>query len=110
MSPSLWFAGRAMLSYIERDGAPDGRIYLDTGTEEGVGTLRDARDLMHILAHKGYGHDRLRFVEDPGGRHAEADWARRLVPALEVLLRPVCERRVTNRSRAGTKRAGGRRT
>ncbi|HET7217268.1 MAG TPA: alpha/beta hydrolase-fold protein [Vicinamibacterales bacterium] len=110
MSPSLWFAGRAMLSYIERDGAPDGRIYLDTGTEEGVGTLRDARDLMHILAHKGYGHERLRFVEDPGGRHAEADWARRLVPALEFLLRPVCERRVTNRSRAGTKRAGGRRT
>ena len=107
MSPSLWFAGRAMLSYVERDGAPPGRIYLDTGTEEGTGTLRDARELVRILEGKGYPPEQLRFVEDHGGRHAESDWARRLVPALEFLLRPVCERRVTTRSRTGTKRRKG---
>lgn len=110
MSPSLWFADRAMLTYVERDGAPPGRIYLDTGTEEGAGTLRDARDLVRILARKGYGQDQLRFVQDQGGRHAEADWARRLVPSLEFLLRPVCEGRVTSRRAPGTKRPGGRRT
>jgi predicted alpha/beta superfamily hydrolase len=109
MSPSLWFAGRAMLAYVERDGTPPGRIYLDTGTDEGAGTVRDARDLVRILERKGYAPDQLLYVEDAGGRHAEADWARRLVPALEFLLRPACERRVTSRPRAGTKRSAGRR-
>lgn len=109
MSPSLWFAGRAMLSYVERDGAPPGRVYLDIGTEEGAGTVRDARDLARILEGKGYAPERLRFVEDQGGRHAESDWARRLVPALEFLLRPVCERRATSRRSAGTKRRAVRR-
>jgi hypothetical protein len=28
----------------------------------------------------------LRYVEKAGGRHSEADWARRLAPALEFLL------------------------
>ena len=35
MSPSLWFADRAILAYVERDGTPPGRIYLDAGTAEG---------------------------------------------------------------------------
>ena len=87
MSPSLWFAGRAMLSYIERDGNPPGRLYVDAGTEEGAGTIRDARELVSILKDKGFGDDRLRFVVDEGGRHEEAHWARRLAPALEFLLR-----------------------
>ncbi|HSC26039.1 MAG TPA: alpha/beta hydrolase-fold protein [Vicinamibacterales bacterium] len=86
MSPSLWFAGRALLSYIEQDGAPPGRLYLDVGTDEGAATLRDARMLAEILRRKGYHEDRLRFLEAPGAKHAEAHWARRLVPALEFLL------------------------
>ena len=32
------------------------------------------------------GKPRLRYVEDTGGRHTEAAWARRLGPALEFLL------------------------
>ena len=105
MSPALWFAGRAMLAYIENDGAPPGRLYLDVGTDEGPGTLRDSRHLSAILERKGYtGPDRLRFVEDQGGGHTEADWARRLVPALEFLLRPLTDRR-----RTGSISAGGRR-
>jgi predicted alpha/beta superfamily hydrolase len=105
MSPALWFAGRAMLSYIEHDGAPPGRVYLDVGTEEGPGTLRDSRHLSAILERKGYtAPDRLRFVEDQGGGHTEAHWARRLVPALEFLLRPLTDRR-----RTGSISAGGRR-
>ena len=42
MSPSLWFGDRAIIDYIERDGTPPGRLYVDAGTEEGGGTLRDA--------------------------------------------------------------------
>jgi predicted alpha/beta superfamily hydrolase len=101
MSPSLWFAGRAMVDYVDRDGAPPGRIYRDTGTEEGANTLRDARQFASLLERKGYDDDSLRFVEDPGGRHAETDWARRLVPALEFLLRPVGERRRRRRTIPG---------
>lgn len=93
MSPSVWFANRAVLNYIERDGAPPGHLYVDTGTDEGTNTLRDARQLANLLTRKGYGSDRFRFVEEPGGRHSEADWARRLVPALEFLLRPIPDRR-----------------
>lgn len=98
MSPSLWFAGRAMLTYIENDGAPPGRIYVDTGTAEGAGTLRDARHLARILERKGYDeHTALRFVEVEGGQHTEPHWAQRLVPALEFLLKPVAERRLRRR-------------
>jgi predicted alpha/beta superfamily hydrolase len=98
MSPSLWFANRALVTYIDHDGAPPGRIYLDTGTDEGAGTLRDARQLADVLRGKGYGDDRLRFVEDQGGQHAETHWARRLEPALEFLLRPAMDRRRGPRS------------
>jgi predicted alpha/beta superfamily hydrolase len=89
MSPSLWFAGRALINYIETDGAPPGRIYLDVGTEEGAGTLRDAKQLAATLKRKGYREgESLVFVEDHGGRHDESHWGRRLVPALEFLLSP----------------------
>ena len=97
MSPSLWFAGRAMVSYVERDGNPPGRLYVDVGTEEGAGTIRDARELVAILHAKGFGDDRLRFVIDEGGRHEEGHWARRLVPALEFLLRPITTEKVRRR-------------
>jgi predicted alpha/beta superfamily hydrolase len=93
MSPALWYAGRAIVTYIDRDGAPPGRIYLDAGTEEGAGTIRDARQLAAVLERKGYGADRLLFIEDQGGQHVEDHWARRLPRALEFLLRPFAERR-----------------
>ena len=98
MSPSLWFAGRAILTYIEHDGAPPGRIYLDTGTAEGAGTLRDARHLARILERKGYEEPTgMRFVEVEGGQHTEPHWAQRLVPSLEFLLGPVAGPRVRRR-------------
>lgn len=98
MSPALWFAGRATIAYIEKDGAPSGRLYLDAGSEEGAATLRDARHLARILERKGYAPGRtLLFVEAQGGRHTETDWARRLVPALEFLLAPAAR---TGRRRA----------
>jgi predicted alpha/beta superfamily hydrolase len=43
MSPSLWYAGRAIIDYIQRDGAPPGRIYLDTGTSSATRDMTTGR-------------------------------------------------------------------
>jgi predicted alpha/beta superfamily hydrolase len=109
MSPSLWFGQGAVLDFIGEARTLHGRIYLDVGTQEGAGTVRDVRRLGRLLVRKGFGRDRrsrrprpahrgpdrraqyegkprLRYVEQAGGRHSEADWARRLASALEFLL------------------------
>jgi predicted alpha/beta superfamily hydrolase len=104
MSPSLWFGQGAVLDFIEEARAPQGRIYLDVGALEGVGTLRDTRRLGRLLVRKGFSRPRrggarsvprggssksaLQYFEDPGGRHQEAAWARRLESALAFLLAP----------------------
>ncbi|MEO7275482.1 MAG: alpha/beta hydrolase-fold protein [Vicinamibacterales bacterium] len=87
MSPSLWFGGGAIIEFIEKDGRPQGRIYVDAGTDEGPTTVLDASRLAAVLERKGYvpGESML-FTEVPGGRHEEAHWAERLAPALEFLL------------------------
>lgn len=97
MSPSLWFGQGAVLDFIQDARAQRGRLYVDVGTHEGAGTLRDARRLARLLVRKGFKRDkrrtsarsaqRLRYVEDPDGRHGEWDWARRLEDALEFLVR-----------------------
>jgi predicted alpha/beta superfamily hydrolase len=110
MSPSIWFGQAAILDFIGEARTPRGRLYLDVGTQEGAGTLRDARRGGRLLVRKGFARDRrarrpratqpgpdrrtrhegqprLRYVEHVGGRHSEADWAVRLEAALEFLLR-----------------------
>jgi predicted alpha/beta superfamily hydrolase len=100
MSPSLWFGQGAVIDFIRQARAPQGRIYVDVGTAEGAGTLRDVRRLGRLLVRKGYRRQRartgeerrvrtapaLRYVEDSGGRHCEAAWAARLEGALAFLL------------------------
>ena len=107
MSPSIWFGQGAIVRFIEEARVPRGRIYLDVGTGEGAGTLRDVRRLGRVLVRKGFRRRRrpafaaagsasgerrsspsstLRYVEDVGGRHAEAAWAARLEAALAFLL------------------------
>jgi predicted alpha/beta superfamily hydrolase len=100
MSPSLWYGQGAVIDFIREARAPRARLYLDVGMHEGIGTLRDARRLARLLVRKGFKRDkrrerravsraaqRLRYVEDPDGRHGEWDWARRLEGALEFLVR-----------------------
>ncbi len=87
MSPSLWFANRAIYPVVA--AAPVvGRLYLDTGTAEGAGELHDVRRLRALLARKGYlpGEDFL-YMEDEGAGHNEAAWAYRLCGALRFLVR-----------------------
>jgi predicted alpha/beta superfamily hydrolase len=87
MSPSLWFGNRALVDYVERDGTPPGRLYVDAGTEEGAGTVRDTTELARVLERRGYvPGETMLFRAVTGGRHEEAHWAERLGPALEFLL------------------------
>lgn len=101
MSPSLWFAGGAIFSYIQDMPFVESRIYLDIGTLEGGSSqvnkfLRNnskrrntgnAFRMQQLLIAKGYrmGYD-LMFVEEEGGIHHETSWARRLPAALHFLL------------------------
>ena len=112
MSPSIWFGQGTILDFIRDARVPRGRVYLDVGTGEGAGTLRDVRALGRLLVRKGFRRKRpllrpagfgepgepvvdrrssnsslLRYVEDAGARHTEAAWAWRLEGALEFLLR-----------------------
>jgi predicted alpha/beta superfamily hydrolase len=99
MSPSLFFAREAETRWISRQPFAGGRIYLDVGTLEGrrkrklrllprfpSGAMRRLRKLRRRLERKGYerGVD-LEFIEEPGGRHDEAAWARRLPGMLKFL-------------------------
>lgn len=89
MSPSLWYAGRAIFAELEAAPFHPGRIYLDVGRREGEETLADAQRLRDLLLAKGYRKDeQLRYVEDRAGAHEEAAWGRRLRAALPFLLAP----------------------
>jgi predicted alpha/beta superfamily hydrolase len=88
MSPSLWFASRAVLERVRTLDRPHGRIYLDIGIRENRTAIADTRRLRDLLIDVGYrpGHD-LTFVLDRHGRHHEQDWGRRFAGALRFLWR-----------------------
>ena len=89
MSPSLWYAGRAIFRVVDAAPYQSGRIYVDVGRREGEETLADARRLRDLLLAKGYRKgDQLRYVEDRAGAHEEAAWGHRLRAALPFLLAP----------------------
>ena len=89
MSPSLWFGRDRLFDFVESSRLPRGRVYLDAGTAEGAGTLRDVRMLRAMLVAKGAREgESFSYVEARGGRHDEASWGRRLAGALEFLLPP----------------------
>ncbi|HEY1014923.1 MAG TPA: alpha/beta hydrolase-fold protein [Herpetosiphonaceae bacterium] len=91
LSPSLWFAQRAMLAYAAAAPYVPGSIYLDVGSEEGQPTVRNTRDLHRLLLDKGYRENRdLLYVEDEGAGHSEHCWANRLWLPLLFLLHDLC--------------------
>ena len=87
LSPSLWFADRAIFPFVEAAPYVPGKIYLDIGTEEGSASLANARRMRELLLAKGYrdGTD-LRWVEEAGAGHTEAAWGRRFLAAVPFLL------------------------
>lgn len=102
LSPSLWVGGNLLFDMVNAAPHMGGRIYIDVGTQELGGTrnpliaayqsrsyVRRVRRMVNILRRKGYYDGRaLLYVEDKGGIHNEADWARRLPTALRFLLKP----------------------
>lgn len=82
-SPALWPAHGAISNMVRQAAYVPGRIYLDNGTHE-----PSARPMAELLHTKGYTNANFRYVSDKGGRHTEADWARRLPDALRFLLSP----------------------
>lgn len=89
MSPALWFGQRAIFGTVRSAPYVPGRIYLDVGTREGAGTLRDARQMRSLLHGKGYDAEHeLKYVEEQGAHHSEAAWAGRWRQAVEFLLSP----------------------
>lgn len=89
LSPSLWFAHKAIFPIVEASPYIPGRIYLDTGTEEGTESLLNARLMRDLLHKKGYREGiSLRWIEESGAGHQEAAWGRRFKAALPFLLTP----------------------
>ena len=87
LSPSLWFARGAIFRWARPRRLGAGRVYLDAGNREPPRTIRDARRMRDLLAAKGYVPGAsLRYVEDPGGGHDEASWARRFRAAFPFLV------------------------
>lgn len=87
LSPSLWFAGGAIFSEVERSPYLPARIYLDIGVQEGPEHVANARRMRDLLLSKGWriGSD-LRWLESRSGRHDERSWGRRFARALPFLL------------------------
>lgn len=87
LSPSLWFAGGAIFSEVERLPYVPARIYLDIGVLEGPEHVANARRMRDLLLSKGFriGLD-LRWLESRSGRHDERSWGRRFARALPFLL------------------------
>ena len=82
LSPALWYTRGAIYDFVAKAPFVPGKIYLDNGSRE-----NSASRMEQLLIEKGYqaGRDLL-YVVEPGGRHTETAWARRLPGALRFLL------------------------
>ena len=88
MSPSLWYAGRTILDYVDTwSTLAVGRLYLDIGLGEPQAAVADARALRAILEKHGPAKaPEFEYVEDEGGIHDEATWGRRFSRCLPFLI------------------------
>lgn len=89
LSPALWYARKAIFSYIRQGDLPQGRLYLDIGLDEGqrmVANTRHMRDLLH-----GMGLEpSMLYVEEPNAPHSECAWGERLHLPLIYFMCPTC--------------------
>ncbi len=86
MSPSLWWADRAVFPFVAQRPGWSGRLYLDIGTGEGRAHVRDARLMARQLRRMTDAPRRhLLYVEDRGAGHHERAWAERFERAIRFL-------------------------
>lgn len=101
-SPALEVGGQGVWPFVANLPHRAGiRLYMDVGTHEVVQEnltpeaqhrhsldyLQMVQRLHDALIKKGYGTDQMLYVEDEGGTHREAMWARRLPNAMRFLLK-----------------------
>lgn len=89
MSPSLWFARRAVFDFVASRPKPTpSRVYLDCGALEAGGRMLTMVQSMNRHLHaRGWDDDHLLFVGDPRGGHDERSWSRRFPKALRFMYR-----------------------
>lgn len=89
MSPSVWWAGRAILKEVDQFRARRRpRIWLDAGGREGSEAISGARALRDRLVDNGWTGENLVFHEEKRGDHSERAWAGRVRKVLEFLFPP----------------------
>jgi predicted alpha/beta superfamily hydrolase len=87
MSPSLWFAHRAIFEFVESRSRWFGRVYLDIGTEEGQRHVRNTQQMARLLRTRcPYPRDQVLCIVDEGAHHTEDAWSRRFETAVRFLL------------------------
>jgi predicted alpha/beta superfamily hydrolase len=100
MSPSFWFARRAILRFVAEEPTPfHSRVYVDAGLGEGQGRVAPlCEELVAHLRARGWadaGPLAVCLRIDPKGTHSERHWRRRLPKALRFLFTdPPTARRV----------------
>ncbi len=92
VSPSVWWADRAILARVAAAPRSETRIRVDIGTAEGSSprdaaeAVQGARDLRDALVARGWVQGRdLQYEEASGAPHNEAAWAARVPALLEFL-------------------------
>jgi predicted alpha/beta superfamily hydrolase len=87
VSPSVWWSDAAILRDVAAfdPARPWPRVWLDIGTREGDEALTGARQLRAALVARGWGPDRLQYLEAPGAGHDTDAWAARVEPMLRFL-------------------------
>lgn len=95
MSPSLFFARRAIVDFVAREPTPPrSRVWLDAGQLEAGGRLVPlVQALTRNLRDRGYRDDtrgdlRVACAVDARGKHSEVAWRRRLPKALRFAFGP----------------------
>ena len=90
-SPSLFVSERKVLRQTKLAQAWPQRMFVAIGTNETErerhrqAVIDDVLTLEHHLRAAGLGEDRLKVVIDPGARHSEGEWAKRLPDAMTFL-------------------------
>ncbi len=92
LSPAFWVGRGNMFKYVQSHIAPDLRVYLDCGSQEGGGSrdsrayASDVRRMRDLLAAQGC-YD-LVYLEQEGANHSEPMWRKRFPAVLEWFLNP----------------------
>jgi predicted alpha/beta superfamily hydrolase len=88
MSPSIWWADRAVLNTVDAFNGQPPRMWLDIGGREGLEALHDVRRLREVIARKGWSDETFHYFEDRRADHSERAWAKRIRSVLEFLFPP----------------------